>query len=280
VPKGASLVPLDAALALPGQSANPRTHICHRLKSERSETPGWGRIALHLHMHYIDKAEFFCARLQSFNQPIDLFVTITDAAKLPVVDAAFKNYTRGRVHISAGPNRGRDIGPLLTALAEPLREGNYALVGHLHAKESKDIASGVGDRWRDYLLNHLLSTPGEIAHIFNLFKRNPKLGLLFAEDRHCVGWTKNKPKADALRQRLGLEQELPAHPIFPLGNMFWARPAVLEPLFKLDLQWSDYPPEPLPYDGTILHAIERILPTICISEGHQWQTVYKPGEHW
>jgi lipopolysaccharide biosynthesis protein len=27
----------------------------------------------------------------------------------------------------------------------------------------------------------------------------------------------------------------------------------------LDLTWSDYPTEPVPYDGTLLHAIERLF---------------------
>jgi lipopolysaccharide biosynthesis protein len=31
-------------------------------------------------------------------------------------------------------------------------------------------------------------------------------------------------------------------------------------LIDLNFQWDDFPPEPLPFDGTILHAIERLLP--------------------
>ena len=39
-------------------------------------------------------------------------------------------------------------------------------------------------------------------------------------------------------------------PSFPVNRMFWARPAALAPLFDLGLDWSDYPAEPLPYDGS------------------------------
>ena len=42
--------------------------------------------------------------------------------------------------------------------------------------------------------------------------------------------------------------------------MFWARPEALEPLFSLGLKWDDYPVEPLPVDGTMLHALERLVP--------------------
>jgi lipopolysaccharide biosynthesis protein len=34
----------------------------------------------------------------------------------------------------------------------------------------------------------------------------------------------------------------------------------LAPLINLNLNWDDYPEEPLPYDGSILHALERLLP--------------------
>jgi len=41
--------------------------------------------------------------------------------------------------------------------------------------------------------------------------------------------------------------------------MFWVRTSVLSRFVGLDLKWSDYPSEPLPVDGTMLHAIERLF---------------------
>ena len=49
---------------------------------------------------------------------------------------------------------------------------------------------------------------------------------------------------------------------FPVGTMFWARPEALAPLLRLGLNLDDYPDEPLPVDGTILHALERLLPLV------------------
>lgn len=46
------------------------------------------------------------------------------------------------------------------------------------------------------------------------------------------------------------------------------RPQGLTDILKSGLTWSDYPLEPLPYDGTILHAIERLLPTVCEQTGY------------
>jgi lipopolysaccharide biosynthesis protein len=45
----------------------------------------------------------------------------------------------------------------------------------------------------------------------------------------------------------------------------------------LDLSWDDYPEEPLPEDGTMLHAIERLLPFIAEHEGYQIALTRVPG---
>jgi lipopolysaccharide biosynthesis protein len=48
--------------------------------------------------------------------------------------------------------------------------------------------------------------------------------------------------------------------------------------------WSrrceDYPPEPLPHDGTILHAIERLLPFVARHAGCRFATTHVPGVTW
>jgi lipopolysaccharide biosynthesis protein len=44
---------------------------------------------------------------------------------------------------------------------------------------------------------------------------------------------------------------------------------VLERFVGLNLVWEDYPTEPLPIDGTMLHAIERLF---GIVPGHDGKT--------
>ena len=39
----------------------------------------------------------------------------------------------------------------------------------------------------------------------------------------------------------------------------WARVSALLPLMNLRLEMGDYPDEPLAYDGSDLHAIERLV---------------------
>jgi rhamnosyltransferase len=64
--------------------------------------------------------------------------------------------------------------------------------------------------------------------------------------------------------------------IFPIGTMFWYRPAALKPLFELRLLPDDIPQEPLP-EETILHAIERMLVYIAWNEGYDYRISLPSG---
>ena len=114
--------------------------------------------------------------------------------------------------------------------------------------------------------------------IIQRFSRDETIGLVFPDDPHLLGWGENLPYAPELAQRLGIAESLPKTTFnFPVGSMFWARTAALRPLFDLGLTWDDYPEEPVPYDGSLLHAIERILPFVVESAGFRNAVTYVAG---
>jgi glycosyltransferase involved in cell wall biosynthesis len=273
--------PLDLALTTASPPGTvPTTHRCVELDPGKWVPAFTGNAALHLHLHYTDLAADFAARLEAAKCRADLFVTTTSQQKRLEAEYAFRRYKLGRVRVIEVPNRGRDIGPLLVGAKSHLRSGNYDIIGHLHGKRSAAVDSDMGDRWRTFLTDTLLGDRDTLRQIWSLFEADRRLGLVFAEDRHSVGWTKNWTVAEKLAQRLVPPPDLPDFPMFPLGTMFWARAAALEPLWTLDFDPDDFPVEPAPYDGTILHAIERMLPAVTESTGHSWCTVYRPGSGW
>ena len=271
-------------LQQPGPALDPNrsasTHCCVRLGGDAR--PGVStdgprlHAALHLHLHYPELAAEFAARLSRIQMPLDLIVTTTSDARRLEIEYAFRDYKGGSLRYIVTPNRGRDIGPFLTEVGALVGAGEYDVVGHLHGKRSLAVDPALGDRWRTYLLDALLSEDA----VLPLFQQDAKLGLVFAEDRHCVGWNRNRDIATALAARMTPAPTLPEWPIFPIGAMFWARPAALAPLWALGLGTAEFPAEPAPYDGTALHALERMLPAVCESTGHGWCTVYREGAGW
>jgi glycosyltransferase involved in cell wall biosynthesis len=244
--------------------------------------PGVGRasagtalsVAVHGHFHYPELLPDFIKRLKSNAAVVDFYVTTTSAAKATEITKFFAASGIERAKIIVVPNRGRDTGPMLTELSDRVLSG-YDIVGHFHGKRSPQFEAQFGDRWRNFLWEHLVG--GEFAMmdvVLEAFAKDEGLGLVFAEDPHLIDWDENWTSANELAQRMGLALPLPNHFDFPMGGMFWARTAALKPLFDLALAWDDYPDEPLPTDGTILHAIERLLPFCADKAGYRYATTY------
>lgn len=88
---------------------------------------------------------------------------------------------------------------------------------------------------------------------------------------------KNKGFADELAIKMNLSN-IPDHYFnFPVGTMFWARAEAIKPLFELQYSWDMYPEEPLPYDGSVLHAMERLIPIIVSNQGFTQVLTNIPG---
>ena len=180
------------------------------------------------------------------------------------------------------PNRGRDIGAFLTEFAAEIVDGGYDVVGHLHSKRSLHVRDPmIGERWREFTWQHLLGWLYPMMDvILNRFAVDETLGIVFPEDPHLSGWDLNLEIASDLAKRMGINDALPPFFDFPIGTMFWARPKALKPLFDLKFKWEDYPQEPIAIDGTVLHAIERLLPFAARHSGYRYATSYIPGITW
>ena len=101
---------------------------------------------------------------------------------------------------------------------------------------------------------------------------------MFPADPNLIGLVERTADAaaEALAPRLGLG-DLPEYIDFPVGSMFWMRAAALEPIVALGLDWADYPPEPVAYDGTLLHALERLFPLVAESRGMEVAVTHMTG---
>ena len=121
----------------------------------------------------------------------------------------------------------------------------------------------MGESWRQFLFENLLGgESGSMADtILANMNNDASIGMVFPDDPYIVGWGANLAFAEPLAARMGLEK-LPEHFVFPVGTMFWAKASALAPLLDLNLSWDDYPEEPLPYDGSLLHALERLFSLI------------------
>jgi ubiquinone/menaquinone biosynthesis C-methylase UbiE len=232
------------------------------------------RVVLHGHFYYTDHVSDFMRALAANEETCELILTTNSTEKADEIRATLAK-SGVEADIRVLPNRGRDIGPFLTVLEEKM--GRCDLLGHIHGKRSLQFDRDVGDRWRIFLWQHLIGDETPMLDIIQKeFIADPTLGLVFPEDPYLVGWDKNLEIAEQLAARMGLSAPLPTSIECPVGTMFWARPEALAPLLRFGFGWDEYPPEPLPADGTILHAIERLLPIVVEQAGYRYATTYLP----
>lgn len=218
------------------------------------------RVALHLHVYYPELLAEIVNRLAVNKICPDLFISMANEHARPQIVSELKNYKGRVVDIQLVPNCGRDIGPLLTAFG-PRLVADYDVVGHIHTKMSANVKdAAMGKTWYRFLLENLLGgESGAMADaILTKMGRDSSIGLAFPDDPYVVGMCANRVFAEKLAARMGF-QTVTDNFVFPVGTMFWARASALAPFVNLNLAWSDYPEEPLPYDGSVLHALERLF---------------------
>lgn len=236
------------------------------------------RSALHVHAFFPDLFVDIYERLVCQSLPLDLLISVPDAETADKVAMLTREYANGSVDIRQVPNRGRDIGPLFTEFSAEILN-HYELIGHVHTKKSGDVRdAAMGQRWFAFLLENLVGGQSPMASIIlGRLVGDERLGLVFPDDPYATGWNGNRELAEQLAEKMGV-MELPGeHFNFPVGTMFWARTQAIEPLLARQFTWDDYPEEPLSYDGTMLHAIERLLPAISSNKGYRHALTHVPG---
>ncbi len=255
-----------------------------RLPEDEPDGSSRLRVAVHAHFFYPELCELFLRHLASNRVRPDLLVTTDTEAKAAQLRRTLSRHPAYSAHVRVVPNCGRDIGPLLTGLAQDIQ--GYDLVGHVHGKRSPytgnhSLSSMWGETWRDFLWQNLVGGFRPMMdRIVSAFEQDDRLGLVFPCDPNLCGWDENREIASDLASRMGWQGALPDHFEFPVGTMFWSRVPALAPLLDLHLRWEDYPSEPVARDGTLLHSLERLPVFACQLAGFHYAVTHVPGVSW
>ncbi|WP_196137739.1 rhamnan synthesis F family protein [Aliikangiella sp. G2MR2-5] len=240
---------------------------------------GWQeqKIAICLHIFYDDFIDKFAQCLVDFPANVDLFVAVKDDLMKKRAIKVFSKLSRVKnVKVVVAPNRGRNFGPLLVEFSKELL--NYDLMCHVHSKKS--LYSGrEQSQWSNYLNQYLLKDVHVITTLLKLFKQNDELGIYYPTSFWMMPswvnhWTCNRPFVNKYFR----DWDITLNGDFlnyPVGGMFWARPAAVLQWLAKDYQYEDFPEEPLPADGSYLHAMERLVGLLAEKNSYK-QFFYHP----
>lgn len=227
------------------------------------------KIAVHLHLYYVDLLDEFFGFFSNIPYKFDLFVSCREDSDLADVKKRFKKLKNvNKVDVRKTINRGRDIAPLYVQFGEEISGYDYFL--HVHSKKS--VYSGKEQYgWRRYSLECLLKDEQTVKEIFDLFESS-KIGLFYPETfgqmpMIAQDWLENAAGGRRLLGELGIPFE-DGFFNYPVGSFFWARVDALKPLFDRHLVYEDFPEEAGQTDGTLAHVLERAIAFIAKSRGY------------
>lgn len=255
-------------------------HSTHNTYSIQPETNGElikYRYAVHLHLFYPDLADEFASYFKQLPKGFDIFITHLDKQDTDVIKETFSQCGANNIHLIIVENKGRDVAPFIDVLKSHIDADIYTVVGHFHSKKSLEVGGDMGDRWRRFLLDTLIGNKQQATQVLAQFN-DSEIGLVFAEDRHCVDSGDNISFIETLYEKMDINADPDCY-LFPLGTMFWARSEAIKPLFSLPKALYT-PDEPLPYDGSYLHAIERVLPFISEKQHFSSLSIYSSNYKW
>jgi lipopolysaccharide biosynthesis protein len=144
----------------------------------------------------------------------------------------------------------------------------YEYICKIHTKKSLHRQDGT--EWRTEILDELLGSDSQVQGIKQHLK-DDKIGIIGPKN-HIISTRLfmggNQELISQLAHRLDLDYS-GEYFNFIAGSMFWFKPSAIALILNLDLNEMDFPQESGQKDGTMSHALERLIGLVAKKQGFQ-----------
>lgn len=234
-------------------------------------------VAIVANLYYADTVPDYLKYINCISEKIDIYVI---SSQKDVFDQVNRLKKRD-IFLICKENRGRDISALLVSFRQYYSK--YEYICFLHDKKANhDLWEGDTKIWITNLWQNMINSNEYINEVLKLFQNNKKIGVLVPPEP--VGeyfnawygdtWYGNFENVKKLAKDLNLQCDISIEKrCITLGTVFWVRTESLKKLFKRNWEYKDFPIEPMPLDGTLNHAIERVIGFVAQDAGYDVGTV-------
>lgn len=240
------------------------------------------KILLIVHLYYDDIWEYAFNYLRNVPEYIDILITTDTNPKRAFFKEKIGKNLENNVKVIKIEPRGRDMAALLVGARDIVEKYDYFCFMHDKKSQGKEYIT-VGATFRDVLWENNLASESYINEIIREFDNNPSLGLIvppkiyhgtYFNDYITGFWSANFQEATEVLDQMGADSNIDkGFPPLSIGNCFWAKYDALKPLFDLCWDYDDFPEEPMPGNGTVSHALERIHGYVAASQGYYTEFV-------
>ena len=228
------------------------------------------KVAVQLHLYYEDLLDEFMEYFNNIPFPYDLYVSCKDTSDTKGICRRFTELKNVQtIVVRPTENRGRDIASLFALFGREISE--YDVFMHVHSKKS--LFTGEEQiEWRTSAMKELCGSEFQVRKIFSVLQSDRNVGLYVPETVSTMplfahNWLQNKAKGRELSQEFGFEFEDNLFN-YSVGSFFWARTSALKPLFDREYKYDDFDEEHGQTDGTLAHALERVMTKVAESRGY------------
>lgn len=235
--------------------------------------------AIAVNLFYEDTLQLYFEYLDRIPSSIEIYIyTSNEGAWEKISQYAVE---RKNVLCLKKENRGRDISAFLVAFKRIALKKKFLCF--LHDKKEKDLLFKEDtDYWIENLWDNTVHSETYIRTILKILMGG-KIGILvppipFGE--HLTYWYSNQwgdrdlKLARELAAGLELQCDIDRQKMpITLGSVFWCRTQAIVKILKYDWKYEDFQDEPLPDDGTISHAIERIFAYVAQDAGYSTEWI-------
>jgi rhamnosyltransferase len=268
----------DMLKTLPPSGIRKSLHLDFILPEARflsSDHDALSKTSLIFFAYYKDLVEECCRYIEAMPEECAVYVVSSKEDLLEKYRERLKNLKVRKLDFRLQPNRGRNESSYFTTCADAWEGSEYLCLAH--DKKTSNVKPGIkGEHYMAHCMDNVLFSKEYVANVVDTFEKNPCMGLLepppplFSAWDDTLGnlWGRNEKVAKEFIKNIPGDCKWDPRPIAPFGGMMWVRKEALYSLVKHFKTYEDYPAEPLPIDGSLLHALERLYPTVAQKAGY------------
>lgn len=237
--------------------------------------------AVIIFLYYKETLNKYLSYIDNIESNIDIYI-VSNNTKIYIDILQYIEKSSKCIRLIKSKNRGRDVSALLVACRDILQK--YEYICFVHDKKRKNyISEEAFELWIDNLWGNTLGSSIYVSNLLHLFDANKEIGLLVPPEP--IGkfspflygndlWGNDFEMTQQLARELDLNCEINKNkPPITLGMCFWVKSCALTKLYEKKWKYESFDEEPLKDDGTISHAIERILGYVVQDAGYLTGTV-------
>lgn len=236
-----------------------------------------GNVGVFCYLFYDDLFDYSMSKLMNVPDYVDVYIAIDSIDKAKKLKEQYQNYFEDKnIIITVTGGRGRDIASFLVTFREKVMEYDY--VCFIHDKKSSQLSyPTIGRAFNEHLWENVVGSKQYIDNVIELFEKNENIGFMCPDiekygSYFCTAidsWTICYDVCSKLLAEIDINNYMDRlkNPI-ALGSAFWVRTKAIEKLLQYKFEYSMFDVEPLAFDGTISHAVERIFPYVAQDAGY------------